>query len=92
MQSVIVSIMAIASVALAAPSEIDARTYNPACPQGLYSVPQCCATDVLGAADLNCEPPKSLWNFKESCPENGSKAMCCVLPVAGQGVLCVAAV
>lgn len=26
-----------------------------ACPKGLYSNPQCCATDVLGVADLNCD-------------------------------------
>ncbi|KAI0400718.1 hypothetical protein F4802DRAFT_601742 [Xylaria palmicola] len=25
-----------------------------ACPDGLYSVAQCCATDILGVADLNC--------------------------------------
>lgn len=25
-----------------------------ACPPGLYSNTQCCATDVLGIADLNC--------------------------------------
>jgi hypothetical protein len=24
------------------------------CPTGLYSNPQCCATDVLGAVGLNC--------------------------------------
>ena len=29
------------------------------CPVGLYSVPQCCATDVLGVADLNCNSRES---------------------------------
>ncbi|KAF5852008.1 hypothetical protein GGP41_000728 [Bipolaris sorokiniana] len=27
------------------------------CPPGLYSTPQCCATDILGAAALNCKAP-----------------------------------
>lgn len=30
------------------------------CPDGLYSNPQCCATDVLGAVGLNCAVRKSL--------------------------------
>lgn len=29
-----------------------------ACPDGLYSSPQCCATDVLGLADLDCATRK----------------------------------
>ncbi|PQE25850.1 fungal hydrophobin domain-containing protein [Rutstroemia sp. NJR-2017a BBW] len=29
------------------------------CPSGLYSVAQCCATDVLGVADLDCSTPNS---------------------------------
>jgi len=30
--------------------------YNP-CPSGLYHNPQCCSTDVLGFADLDCQNP-----------------------------------
>lgn len=30
-----------------------------ACPSGLYSNPQCCATDVLGVADLDCHSRES---------------------------------
>ena len=30
------------------------------CPSGLYSNPQCCATDVLGAVGLNCAVRKYL--------------------------------
>lgn len=30
------------------------------CPDGLYSNPQCCATDVLGAVGLNCAVRKCL--------------------------------
>jgi hypothetical protein len=29
------------------------------CPTGLFSNPQCCATDVLGAVGLNCAVRKS---------------------------------
>ncbi|KAG5950979.1 hypothetical protein E4U53_004068 [Claviceps sorghi] len=87
MQSFIVSIMAIASVAFAAPSDINARTH-PACPNTLYSVPQCCSTNVLNVAALDCKNPKDLWNFKESCADIGSKALCCSIPLAELGVLC----
>jgi hypothetical protein len=37
------------------------------CPSGLYSVAQCCATDVLGVADLDCKTRKS--------PPNSSAAV-----------------
>lgn len=30
------------------------------CPGGLYSTPQCCATDVLGLVDLDCAVRTSL--------------------------------
>lgn len=50
-----------AAAAVASPVEVvdlEARTKTPpaydACPDGLYSNPQCCATDVLGVADLDC--------------------------------------
>jgi hypothetical protein len=33
------------------------------CPTGLYSNPQCCATDVLGAVGLNCAVRKSSHPF-----------------------------
>ncbi|KAI0192778.1 hydrophobin-like protein [Astrocystis sublimbata] len=60
--------------------------------QGLYSVAQCCATDVLGVADLNCGSPsavpKSVGSFRDICAKGGQRARCCVLPILGQGVLC----
>lgn len=31
-----------------------AAPFASVCPTGLYSNPQCCATDVLGVAGLNC--------------------------------------
>ncbi|KAI0442766.1 cerato-ulmin [Xylaria telfairii] len=72
-------------------------TYNPpapynACTNGLYSNPQCCATDVLGVADLNCGSPSSVptsaASFKSICAAGGQRARCCVVPVLGQAVLC----
>ncbi|KAG6186104.1 hypothetical protein E4U10_005883, partial [Claviceps purpurea] len=62
------------------------------CPSGLYSVPQCCATGLLGVLDLDCQSPSrtsfSSSDFKSTCRSEGRKARCCVLPVAGQDVLC----
>ncbi|KAI3340901.1 hydrophobin-like protein [Ustulina deusta] len=62
------------------------------CPSFLYSSPQCCATDVLGVADLNCISPSavpfSVSNFRDICALGGNRARCCVLPVLGQAVLC----
>ncbi|KAI0862962.1 fungal hydrophobin-domain-containing protein [Xylaria cubensis] len=63
-----------------------------ACPDGLYSVPQCCATDVLGVADLDCHSPASVPssanNFRDICAAGGDRARCCVIPILGQSVLC----
>ncbi|KAI0602727.1 hydrophobin [Biscogniauxia sp. FL1348] len=63
-----------------------------ACPDGLYSSPQCCATDVLGVADLDCHSPSaavtSVSTFQATCAAGGQRARCCVLPVLGQSVLC----
>ncbi|KAI0903756.1 hydrophobin-like protein [Ustulina deusta] len=63
-----------------------------ACPSGLYSNPQCCATDVLGVADLDCHSPSSapfsVSNFRDICANGGDRARCCIIPVLGQAVLC----
>ncbi|KAI1494592.1 hydrophobin [Biscogniauxia mediterranea] len=63
-----------------------------ACPSGLYSSPQCCATDVLGVADLDCHSPSSSFtsssSFQSVCAAGGQRARCCVIPVLGQSVLC----
>ncbi|KAK5988885.1 Cell wall protein qid3 [Cladobotryum mycophilum] len=65
------------------------------CPAGLFSVPQCCATDVLGLADLDCHTPRSSpsngASFKQICAKEGQRARCCVLPVLGQALLCQSA-
>jgi hypothetical protein len=67
------------------------------CPDGLFSVPQCCATDILGIADLDCQTPGIgpygyYESFQQICAAKGQRARCCVLPVLGQAVLCIAAV
>ncbi|KAF2195808.1 hydrophobin 2, partial [Zopfia rhizophila CBS 207.26] len=54
--------------------------------------PQCCATDVLNLADLDCAPPPttptSINNFIDICSSAGQQAKCCVLPVLGQALFC----
>ncbi|UNI17131.1 hypothetical protein JDV02_003507 [Purpureocillium takamizusanense] len=58
--------------------------YN-ACPHGLFSVEQCCAINVLGVANLDCdsptEYPRDADHFREVCSKRGKFARCCVLPV-----------
>lgn len=48
-----------AGLALAAPSPMEKRQTYTAC-SGLYGTSQCCATDVLGIADLDCANRKLL--------------------------------
>lgn len=50
--TIFATIFASASVAWAAPAELKSRQ-SLVC-SGTYSNAQCCATDVLGLADLNC--------------------------------------
>ncbi|KAL7796812.1 hydrophobin [Trichoderma ceciliae] len=65
---------------------------TPVCPAGLFSNLQCCATVVLGLVGLDCHNPSSTpkngADFQSICAKSGSQALCCVLPVAGQDVLC----
>jgi hypothetical protein len=61
----------------------------------LFSVAQCCTTIVLGVAALDCVTPPlgtNADNFDITCAETGGReAGCCVVPVAGQALLCEAA-
>ncbi|KAM0803317.1 hydrophobin [Usnea florida] len=61
------------------------------CP-GTPDTPECCATDVLGVADLNCAPPPSppsnISQFVDICAAIGQQAKCCFIPVLGQGLVC----
>ncbi|KAM0464504.1 hypothetical protein ACHAPV_002330 [Trichoderma viride] len=89
----------LAAAAAAAPSVdsngngVARRQAAPFCPPGLlYSVPQCCDVDVLGVADLDCVAPPSgpskCKTFKGICSSIGREPKCCVLPIAGQALLC----
>ncbi|KAK6223941.1 hypothetical protein LQW54_000086 [Pestalotiopsis sp. IQ-011] len=67
-------------------------TYVACTPGALYTNAQCCATDVLGVADLDCANPSAIpasaYAFQADCATVGKTARCCVIPVAGQDVLC----
>ncbi|KAF7197854.1 Cryparin [Pseudocercospora fuligena] len=54
--------------------------------------PQCCATNVLGVAGVDCsvvpDTITSRANFEEQCSEQGLSSSCCLIPVLGQGLVC----
>ncbi|KAI1457907.1 hydrophobin precursor [Annulohypoxylon moriforme] len=91
MQFITALVTFMASAVLASPGYGGDGSYV-ACNPGLYSNPQCCATDVLGVADLDCATPSkqltSASEFEAVCAAGGQRARCCVLPVLGQDVLC----
>ncbi|KAH7125981.1 hydrophobin [Dactylonectria macrodidyma] len=90
MQFSIVLASLCASLAVAAPTVEKRQTYDPC--SGLYDTAQCCATDVLGVADLDCGSPPSTPtdadDFSAVCSAIGQRARCCVLPILDQGILC----
>ncbi|KAJ2895849.1 beta ketoadipyl CoA thiolase [Zalerion maritima] len=82
-----------ASLGAPAPGVVEVQkrqTYDPC--SGLYDSAQCCATDVLGIADLDCgdppEVPTNATDFSAVCAAIGQRARCCVLPILDQGILC----
>ncbi|KAK3357936.1 Cerato-ulmin hydrophobin family [Lasiosphaeria hispida] len=93
MQFTLTAITALcATLAMALPAQVAERQvpYIPC--SGLYGTSQCCATDVLGVADLDCgnppSPPTNATEFSAVCSAIGQRARCCVLPILEQGVLC----
>ncbi|KAK3940239.1 Cerato-ulmin hydrophobin family [Diplogelasinospora grovesii] len=80
-----------AAVTFAMPAQVQERQTFATC-SGLYGTAQCCATDVLGVADLDCANPPSVptsaANFAAVCAAIGQRARCCVLPILGQDLLC----
>lgn len=70
-------------LSLAAASPFTRQVYTPC--SGLYSTPECCATDVLGVADLDCADPPTVpsnaTEFQSICSAVGQRARCCVLPI-----------
>ncbi|KAF5011298.1 hypothetical protein FDECE_2598 [Fusarium decemcellulare] len=89
MQFTVATLALLATAASALPAA-EKRQYIPC--SGLYGTAQCCATDVLGVADLDCgnppENPTDADNFSSVCSAIGQRARCCVLPILDQGILC----
>ncbi|KAB5523084.1 fungal hydrophobin [Coniochaeta sp. 2T2.1] len=92
MQFTIAVVALFASLAAATPVQIEDRQVPYAPCSGLYGTSQCCATDVLGLADLDCANPPTVptdaTNFTAICSDIGQRARCCVLPILGQDLLC----
>ncbi|EKJ68316.1 hypothetical protein NXS19_002272 [Fusarium pseudograminearum] len=90
MQFSLAAVALLGAVVSALPANEKRQAYIPC--SGLYGTSQCCATDVLGVADLDCgNPPSSPTdadNFSAVCSEIGQRARCCVLPILDQGILC----
>ncbi|KAI1304832.1 Cerato-ulmin hydrophobin family [Xylaria venustula] len=89
--TIIAALFASAVIAAPATSELESRQAYVAC-TGAYGTAQCCATDVLGVADLDCANPPtvptSADNFSAVCSAIGQRARCCILPILQQGILC----
>lgn len=90
MQFFAVAATLFSAVAVAAPGLVERQAYQPC--TGLYGSAQCCATDVLGVADLDCgnppSTPSNATDFSDVCSAIGQRARCCVLPILEQGILC----
>ncbi|KAH6643598.1 fungal hydrophobin-domain-containing protein [Boeremia exigua] len=80
------TILALAAAAFAAPLE---ERQAGLCASG---TPQCCATDVLGIAVLNCAAPNpsptGINDFIDVCAAGGQQAKCCLLPILDQALIC----
>ncbi|EGP84816.1 unnamed protein product [Zymoseptoria tritici ST99CH_1A5] len=78
-----------ASLAVASPTY--GGKYEP-CGSALYSQAQCCATDVLEVAGLDCDGVgariDNAQHFVNLCAAKGQRARCCAIPVLGQALLC----
>jgi hypothetical protein len=87
-----ISVLLLTTSVLAAPSALE-QLNNNLCPSPLYNTPQCCDTDVLGVAYLDCAAPPvnppSPTIFKATCAAIGERASCCIIPILGSVVLCM---
>lgn len=54
MKAFTVAITALAGLVAALPAQVEERQVPYTACSGLYGTSQCCATDVLGVADLDC--------------------------------------
>ncbi|KAI0903640.1 Cerato-ulmin hydrophobin family [Ustulina deusta] len=98
--TIIAALFAAAAVAAPAPESAGSQvagsqnsgsqTYAPC--SGVDGTAQCCATDALGVADLNCasppSTPTSATNFSAVCSAMGQIARCCATPAQGQDAVC----
>ncbi|KAF2671608.1 hydrophobin precursor [Microthyrium microscopicum] len=86
----------IVAVGLASCSPLVARQAAVPLCSGLTGTTQCCATDVLGLADLDCanppQVPTNSTNFVSICAAIGQRARCCAIPILGQDLICGAPV
>ncbi|KAM0276383.1 hypothetical protein ACHAQH_006785 [Verticillium albo-atrum] len=83
------SIILFAGAVLAHPAALEIREQRNACSNLLYGTPLCCATSILGLANLDCTTPKSAKDgkdMKKSC--KGKQPQCCTLGVTGIALLC----
>ncbi|GJC92786.1 Fungal hydrophobin [Colletotrichum higginsianum IMI 349063] len=84
MQFTVAIVALFAGVALSAPVIEERQVPYIPC-SGLYASSQCCATDVLGIANLDCgtppSAPASADEFSAVCSAIGQRARCCVLPL-----------
>ncbi|OAQ71310.1 fungal hydrophobin domain-containing protein [Pochonia chlamydosporia 170] len=83
------AVVALAGTAMAVPTT---TTTTPACPGGLYSLPRCCATFVLGVIGLDCtvpsRTPNSPADLRSVCSDIGKQGGCCFLDLASQSLVC----
>jgi hypothetical protein len=61
MKFTMIAVASLAPFVLANPVDLAERQVVPLC-SGLEATPQCCATDVLGVADLNCANRQCILN------------------------------
>ncbi|KAK5993763.1 Cryparin [Cladobotryum mycophilum] len=93
MQFLATAALFLSSLAVALPTTLEVRDDKPPCTPGfLYGSPQCCATDVAGVADLDCETlpktPDAGNTFNSICTARAKQPKCCSLPFLGLGLLC----
>nr|CAD58391.1 cerato-ulmin [Ophiostoma novo-ulmi] len=94
MQFSIATIALFPSSAMAAPysGNSNSDSYDP-CTGLLQKSPQCCNTDILGVANLDCHGPPSVptspSQFQASCVADGGRsARCCTLSLLGLALVC----
>ncbi|CZR67417.1 related to magnaporin protein [Phialocephala subalpina] len=94
MQFSIIAVAFFAGLAAAVPAVDITKRQSGLCSSALDSA-QCCDLSVDGIANLNCATPSpaptSVAAFKSTCAASGQAAYCCILPLAGDALLCTAA-